>query len=408
MAVTTKALERVGDYDLVVKIGEGAAGAVYKGRHRSTGQVVAIKIVNQDVLNDAVLLKRFQREFSTTQRLDHPNIVRSFACDLKADPPYLVMEFIDGESLGDIIGRRGALPEAEAIALITQIAGALQEAHEHGIYHRDVKPDNILVAADGKAKLTDLGIAKDLQTECDLTNAGRGLGTPHFMAPEQLANAKNVDGRCDVYALGATLYMMVTGVIPFFSKGPLLTVFKKKAWNQYTPPRELVSSLSDRVVEVINRAMNAEIAARHPSCADFITHLTGKKPAPRRTGSRTQGESLAPTVDKSPEHAERRAAVRYVWNARGACRAVGAERRPRWKAVVQDISTTGICLQVNRRFDSGAVLLIEIEGKPSLRPRRLVARVVRVDQRSPRKWLIGCSFLRQLPEEVVREQRESL
>src|SRR5205807_6017996 len=188
------------------------------------------------------------------------------------------MEFIDGENLGDIIERRGALPEAEASAIIAQIAAALQEAHAHGIYHRDVKPDNILVAVDGQAKLTDLGIAKDLQTECDLTNAGRGLGTPHFMAPEQLANAKNVDGRCDVYALGATLYMIVTGVIPFFSKGPLLTVFKKKAWNQYTPPRELVATLSDRVVDVINRAMNAEIAARHASCAEFITHLTGKEP----------------------------------------------------------------------------------------------------------------------------------
>src|SRR5438445_9300893 len=137
MAVKAKALEKVGDYDLLAKVGEGAAGAVYKARHRATGQIVAIKIVNQDVAEDAVLLKRFEREFSTTQRLDHPNIVRSFACDLKAHPPYLVMEFIEGESLRNIIDRRGALPEAEAVALITQIAGALQEAHNHGIYHRD-------------------------------------------------------------------------------------------------------------------------------------------------------------------------------------------------------------------------------------------------------------------------------
>src|SRR5438067_4773167 len=306
MAVNTKALEKVGDYDLLAKIGEGAAGAVYKGRHRTDGDVVAIKIVNQDVLDDAVLLKRFEREFSTTQRLDHPNIVRSLACDLKADPPYLVMEFIEGESLGNIIDRRGALPEAEAVALITQVAGALQEAHNHGIYHRDVKPDNILVAADGTAKLTDLGIAKDLQTECDLTNAGRGLGTPHFMAPEQLANAKNVDGRCDVYALGATLYMMVTGVIPFFTRGPLLEVFKKKARNQYTPPRELKPNLSDRMVEIINRAMNAEIGARLPSCEAFIIQLTGKKPVRLRNGEKP---SATPGPDKAPVQTERRAEV---------------------------------------------------------------------------------------------------
>jgi len=114
------------------------------------------------------------------------------------------MEFIEGDSLADIIGRPGAFPEAEAIALITQVADALQEAHEHGIYHRDVKPDNILVSRDGQAKLTDLGIAKDLHTDGDLTTMGRRLGTPHFIAPEQLNNAKDVDARCDIYGLGAT------------------------------------------------------------------------------------------------------------------------------------------------------------------------------------------------------------
>src|SRR5438132_13515999 len=136
MAVNTKALEKVGDYDLLAKIGEGAAGAVYKGRHRTDGDVVAIKIVNQDVVDDAVLLKRFEREFSTTQRLDHPNIVRTLACDLKGNPPYLVMEFIDGENVGDIIELRGALAEAEARAIITQLAASGPEARERGSYNR--------------------------------------------------------------------------------------------------------------------------------------------------------------------------------------------------------------------------------------------------------------------------------
>ena len=121
MAVKAKSdtLNKVGDYDLLEKLGEGAAGAVYKGRHRTTGQVVAIKIVNEEVAGDPILVKRFEREFTTSQRLNHPHIVRSFDCDLNANPPYLVMEFIEGDSLADIIGRRGAFPEAEAIALIT-------------------------------------------------------------------------------------------------------------------------------------------------------------------------------------------------------------------------------------------------------------------------------------------------
>src|SRR5262249_21557363 len=149
----------------------------------------------------------------------------------EGEVPYMVMEFVDGPSLGDRIEREGRLPEAEAVRVITQVAQALHHAHRQQVIHRDVKPDNILLAADGRAKLTDLGLAKDCEAGPALTRASTGLGTPNFMAPEQFRDAKNADPRCDIYSLGATLYMAITGELPFRARGPL-NVWTKKRNNE--------------------------------------------------------------------------------------------------------------------------------------------------------------------------------
>jgi serine/threonine protein kinase len=188
--------------------------------------------------------------------------------------PYLVMEFVDGESLGQKLERDGALPEADAIRLIAQVAQGLHRAHKQGLIHRDVKPDNILITHDGQAKLADLGLVKEVEADLNLTRTGRGLGTPHFMAPEQFRDAKNADIRCDIYSLGATLYMMVTGELPFRSTGPL-DAWMKKIQNDLLPPRQLVPDLSERVDWAIRRAMSANPEMRPVSCREFVEDLTG-------------------------------------------------------------------------------------------------------------------------------------
>src|SRR5260370_14035243 len=170
---------------------------------------------------------------------------------------YLVMEFGQGESLGAKLERDGRMSEPDAIRLIAQVAQGLHRAHKEGLIHRDVKPDNILVTPDGQAKLADLGLVKEVEGDLNLTRTGRGLGTPHFMAPEQFRNAKNADIRCDIYALGATLYMMVTGELPFRSNGPL-DAWLQQIHNELTPPRELVADLTERVDWAIRRAMSAD------------------------------------------------------------------------------------------------------------------------------------------------------
>jgi serine/threonine protein kinase len=285
-------LQSVGDYDLVEKIAEGGMGTIYKGRHRQTGQTVAVKIVPPHMASNQVLLKRFEQEFRAASMLDHPNIVRALDYGHNGTTPYIVMEFVEGESLGQRIERDGKLPEIEAIRLIALAAQGLHKAHKMGLIHRDVKPDNIMVTPDGQAKLADLGLVKEAESDLNLTRTGRGLGTPHFMAPEQFRNAKNADIRCDIYSLGATLYMMVTGELPFKSCGPL-DAWMKKVHNEIQPPRKLVPALSERVEWAILRAMSADPNLRPSTCREFVEDLTGHSTRKVPTG---EGETAPPDV----------------------------------------------------------------------------------------------------------------
>jgi serine/threonine protein kinase len=279
-------VQAVGNYDLVEKIAEGGMGMVFKGRHRESGQFVAVKILSPHMASNEVLLKRFEKEYNTARQLDHPNIVRALEYGRINGSPYLVMEYVDGESLGQKIARQGAMPEKDAIRIIAQVAQGLQRAHREKLIHRDVKPDNVLVTSDGVAKLADLGLVKEVEDDLNLTRTGRGLGTPHFMAPEQFKNAKNADPRCDIYSLGATLYMMVTGQMPFQSQGPL-DAYMKKIENKLTPPRTVVPTVSERVDWAIRRSMSADPDQRPANCREFVEDLTGRsirKPAPNADG----------------------------------------------------------------------------------------------------------------------------
>jgi len=268
-------MQTIGNYDLIAKIAEGGMGWVYKGRSRLTGQTVAIKIVPSTMTRNETLLKRFEQEWLAASKLDHPNIVRALDYCGTGSTPFLVMEFVEGESLGQRIDRDGKLPEAEAVRLIAQVCQGLHRAHKQGMIHRDVKPDNIMVTTDGIAKLTDLGLVKDMDTELNLTKTGRGLGTPHFMATEQFRNAKNADIRCDIYSIGATLYMMVTGDLPFGKTSGPLDAWMKKINNDLVPPRSLVPELSERTDWAIRRSMSPTADLRPSSCREFVEDLTG-------------------------------------------------------------------------------------------------------------------------------------
>lgn len=267
-------MQTIGNYDLLSKLAEGGMGTVYRGRNHSTGEIVAVKVVPPHLLSNPVVLKRFEQEYCVARSIDHPNIVKALDFGREGDLRYLVMEFVEGESLGQKIERDGRMSEEESIRIIAQVALGLQAAHAQGVIHRDVKPDNVLITPDGQAKLTDLGLVKELEADLNLTRTGRGLGTPHFMAPEQFRNAKKADVRCDIYSLGATLYMMVTGELPFRSNGPL-DAWMKKINNEIDAPRKRTPALSERVDWAIRRAISPDPLHRPECCQEFIEDLTG-------------------------------------------------------------------------------------------------------------------------------------
>ncbi|MBI3411828.1 MAG: serine/threonine protein kinase [Planctomycetes bacterium] len=267
-------LQTIGSYDVVATIAEGGMGTVYKGRHQVSGAIVAVKVLPPHLVANPDFLKRFEREYNAAKTLDHANIVKAIEFGSQGDTPYLVMEFVEGESVGQKLERAGRLPESEAVRIIVQVAQGLHKAHKLGLIHRDVKPDNILLSPDGVAKLVDLGLVKETDADLNLTRTNRGLGTPHFMAPEQFRNAKNADARCDIYSMAASLYMMVTGELPFKSCGPL-DAWMKKINHDIPPPRQLQPSLSERVDWAIRRSMSADPTTRAANCREFVEDLTG-------------------------------------------------------------------------------------------------------------------------------------
>jgi serine/threonine protein kinase len=264
---------QVGNYEIISKIAEGGMGSVFRAKHRDTGDLVAIKIITGEPARNPVLLKRFKQEFEAARQIDHPNVVKALDYSGEGPTPFLVMELVEGESLGQKVDRDGPLPEAEAVRLIGQVCEGLHRAHKQGLIHRDVKPDNILVTNDGVAKLTDLGLVKDVEADTGLTRTGRGLGTPHYMAPEQFRDAKNVDSKSDIYSLGATLYMVVTGATPFANTSPL-DCWVKKTKDDLPEPKAVNPAVSGRVNWAICRAMRADKAARPANCREFMEDLT--------------------------------------------------------------------------------------------------------------------------------------
>jgi serine/threonine protein kinase len=391
-----KRLQTIGDYEILEEIAGGASGCVYKGRYLTTGELVAIKVASSQTAGNPVLRKRFEQEFQVMRGLDHPNLVRALHLGHEGHTLYLVLEFVDGPTLGDRIEREGPLPEDEAVRILTEVASGLAEAHRRRVIHRDIKPDNILLAPDGQARLTDLGLAKDVQAGGDLTRPSAGLGTPNFMAPEQFSNAKHADARCDIYGLGATLYMAVTGRLPFQARLPY-EIRQKKLNNDLTPPRQLAPGLSECVERVIYRSVHIDPRQRHPSCLEFINELKGGGPRP----TASEGNPAAPARRRK---GEQRATVRYPSDQVGFCNAVGGGKKPQWPAKVQNISAGGLALLVGRRFEPHSTLCVELGGSGQA-PCYYLVRVVRVQPRPGRKWLVGCAFARPLSDEEVESLR---
>jgi len=209
-----------GRYRLGRRLGAGGMGAVYEAQHVELGRTVAVKLLLPEFSSNPGMAARFMREARAAAQIGHPGIVQVFDLGTDGESPFLVMEKLEGEELGARIGRASPLPVDWVIGMATELCDALQAAHDHGIVHRDLKPSNVFLARQGRrddvVKVLDFGIAKLLQRADDVkTTTGQVFGTPSYMAPEQLRDSKEVDGRADVYAIGCVLFQALVGHPPF-------------------------------------------------------------------------------------------------------------------------------------------------------------------------------------------------
>jgi serine/threonine protein kinase len=387
-------------YEFQKPIGSGGMGTVYRAYDRRTDQLVAIKVLRFKLSENPTMHQRLALEFRAASGLEHPNIVRALSVENDGEISYLVYELVEAENLGTRIEQHGRLPEDAVIWIATQIAQALHYAHQRQIIHRDVKPDNILILPDGKAKLTDFGLAKDYSDSSqDLTRHASGLGTPHFMAPEQFADAKTADARCDVYSLAATLYNTITGRLPFDAKFPL-AILTNKELGRLPSIRSLVPGVSERVDVAIRTALDPNPDRRPDSCMEFFKLLT------RRRIMEDPVVTPAPIQIQVDPSADRRTSVRYKLRV-GSYGVVEAdihagETVDIWPLVVQDVSAGGIGIQLARRFEPGTELQIELVVAPGDPPQRLSIRVVRVQPEHAGHWIHGCTFESPLPEEQLK------
>ncbi len=278
-------------YEIVRKLGQGGMGEVYKAREKSTGKVVAVKIIDPEGA-DKESLKRFAREAANASKLNHVNIVRALDVGESYGYHYFVMEYVDGNTVKEMLEQKGQLDEADAISVGIQMARALTEAWNFQIVHRDVKPSNIMMTADGTAKLCDFGLAKQTSREGDaevteVTQVGVVMGTPYYLSPEQ-ARSEELDIRSDLYSLGVTLYHMLTGTVPFTGESVAVIMYKHIFMD---PPnmRKKNFMLSQQICEVVSKSLAKKREDRYQTPVEFEAALesvlTGLQPGKKTTGT---------------------------------------------------------------------------------------------------------------------------
>ena len=248
--------EKLGSFRIKETLGAGAMGAVYLAVHEPTGKVAALKIIGSDAAQRNNTSRRFEREADILKQFDHPNIVRWLGVGRFQGTSYLAMEYIQGITLEQLVAQRGGLPWREVVELGIQMCEALHYAHQRGVVHRDIKPSNLMITPKGQVKLTDFGIAKDLDAT-GLTATGRTLGTAAYMAPEQIRGTPAVSHKTDLYALGVVLYQMLTGRTPF--EGATAVVLMHCHLNEPAPrpsakTAEIPKALDELVVKLMAKA----------------------------------------------------------------------------------------------------------------------------------------------------------
>ena len=275
-------------YRLEEKIGSGGMSSVYRAFDPTLERWVAIKLMHRDISNDPDQLERFRREARAVAQLNHPHVVTVIDAGEDDGNPYIVFEYVEGETLKERIRRLGRLPVAEAVAYAIEIGRALECAHENKLVHRDVKPQNVLIDRDGRAKVTDFGIARSLEAQ-GLTATGRVLGTTDYVSPEQ-ALGHEVTGQSDIYSLGIVLYEMLTGETPF-QADTQVAVAMKHVRDPLPDAQRRRPEISSALAAVVERSTAKETQNRYPTVSQMVHDLEEVLAIEAARSGQTTGEA---------------------------------------------------------------------------------------------------------------------
>ncbi|MDB5385284.1 MAG: prkC 15 [Planctomycetaceae bacterium] len=271
-----KKATQLGDFKLVKKLGQGGMGEVFLAHQISLDRQVALKVMNKQFSKQENFVKRFKREAQTMAKLNHPNIVQGYAVGEESGLLYLAMELVKGHekgrSLQDWMDNLKKLEVGDALHVILVIADALKYANEMSLIHRDIKPDNMLITEKGVVKLSDMGLAKATDEDMSMTQSGTGLGTPYYMPPEQAADAKHVDHRSDIYALGCTLYYFTTGELPFKGTSAMELIMAKTK-GTFARARSLSKDIPERLDLIMDKMIAKDPKSRYQTYDELIRDL---------------------------------------------------------------------------------------------------------------------------------------
>ena len=277
-----RSTQRIPGYKIMRKLGSGAMATVFLARQISLDRLVAIKVLPRRYSDNADFIARFQKEGRAAAKLNDPNIVAAYDVGNSGDHHYFVMEYVDGDTVYDRITANKRFEEPQAISVANQVASALRHAHDRGFIHRDIKPKNVMITKDGVVKLADLGLARALSDkEAAEAEAGRAFGTPFYISPEQIRGKVDIGPQADIYGLGATLYHMVTGSVPFKGKSPS-EVMHRHLKEPLVAPDHLNPGLSSGLAQVIEMMMAKDPADRYRNAEELLEDLalvdSGQKP----------------------------------------------------------------------------------------------------------------------------------
>jgi serine/threonine protein kinase len=267
------AATQIPGYKVLGKLGAGAMAVVYKAKQLSLNRTVAIKVLPKRFTENPEYVQRFYKEGQAAGKLNHPNIVQAIDVGEAGGYHYFVMEYVEGKTIADDLANGQVFGENEAIDIIIQVCHALEHAHAHGLVHRDVKPKNIMINTQGVVKLADMGLARETtDIEAAQSEEGKAYGTPYYISPEQIRGKIDIDGRADIYGLGATFYHMVTGKVPFTGDDSA-AIMRKHLKEKLVPPDHINTSLSAGVSEVIEIMMAKHREDRYSNVEELLMDL---------------------------------------------------------------------------------------------------------------------------------------